>query len=231
MISKIFTSRSLIVTHLFAVFTLISCAQSDRFQTSIANVSSMTSVKTDTATLGAGCFWCVEAVFQELNGVLKVTSGYSGGHVVNPTYEQVCAKNTGHVEVAQIVYDPSKLTFDELLEVFWKTHDPTTVDQQGNDVGPQYRSVIFYNNAEQKKKSEEYKAALDKSGAWSKPIVTGIEPLKNFYIAEDYHQNYYNNNPEEMYCKFIVQPKLEKFRKVFSDKLKGKKEEAATTTN
>jgi peptide-methionine (S)-S-oxide reductase len=184
----------------------------------------MTNIKTDTATLGAGCFWCVEAVFQQLDGVLKVTSGYSGGHVVNPTYEQVCSKNTGHVEVAQIVYDPAKITFDELLEVFWKTHDPTTVDQQGNDRGPQYRSAVFYNSAEQKQKAEQYKAALDKTGAWSKPIVTTVEPLKHFYVAEDYHQNYYNNNSDQMYCRYVIQPKLEKFEKVFKDKMKGSKQ-------
>lgn len=213
-----------LISNLFAAFSLISCAQNDRLQTSFANINSMTNIKTDTATLGAGCFWCVEAVFQQLDGVLKVTSGYSGGHVVNPTYEQVCNKNTGHVEVAQIVYDPSKLTFDELLEVFWKTHDPTSVDQQGNDRGPQYRSVVFYNNPEQKQKAEEYKAALDKSGAWSKPIVTTVEPLKNFYVAEDYHQNYYNNNSNQMYCRYVIQPKIEKFEKVFKDKLKGNKQ-------
>jgi peptide-methionine (S)-S-oxide reductase len=203
--------------------TLISCAQQERFQTSFANLNSMTNtnIKTDTATFGAGCFWCVEAVFQQLDGVLKVTSGYSGGHVVNPTYEQVCSKKTGHVEVAQIVYDPAKITFDELLEVFWKTHDPTTIDQQGNDRGPQYRSAVFYNSEEQRKKSQEYKAALDKSGAWSSPIVTTIEPLKNFYVAEDYHQNYYNNNGDQMYCRYVIQPKLEKFEKVFKDKLKS----------
>lgn len=224
MIIKILTVRPFIISNLFAVFMLISCSQSDRFQTSLAKINSMTNVTTDTAILGAGCFWCVEAVFQQLNGVLKVTSGYSGGHVANPTYEQVCTKTTGHVEVAEIIYDPSKLSFDELLEVFWKTHDPTTVDQQGNDHGPQYRSAIFYNSEEQKKKSEDYKAALNKSGAWSKPIVTTIEPLKNFYVAEDYHQNYYNNNSDQMYCRYVIQPKLEKFEKVFKDKMKGNKE-------
>jgi len=224
MILKPLPMLHFLISNLFAAFSLISCAQNDRLQTSFANINSMTNIKTDTATLGAGCFWCVEAVFQQLDGVLKVTSGYSGGHVVNPTYEQVCNKNTGHVEVAQIVYDPSKLTFDELLEVFWKTHDPTTVDQQGNDRGPQYRSVVFYNNPEQKQKAEEYKAALDKSGAWSKPIVTTVEPLKNFYVAEDYHQNYYNNNSDQMYCRYVIQPKLEKFEKVFKDKLKGNKQ-------
>ncbi|MDI3319350.1 peptide-methionine (S)-S-oxide reductase MsrA [Pinibacter soli] len=177
---------------------------------------------TDTATFGAGCFWCVEAVFEQLDGVLKVTSGYSGGHVANPTYEQVCEKNTGHVEVAQIVFDPSKISYDELLEVFWQTHDPTTLDRQGNDAGPQYRSVIFYNNEEQKNKAEHYKAELDKSGAWSKPIVTSIEPLKNFYPAENYHQNYYVNNQSQPYCYYVIRPKMEKFEKVFKDKLKKK---------
>jgi peptide-methionine (S)-S-oxide reductase len=208
------------ISSLFAIVTLISCAQQDHFQSSLANLNSMTNIKTDTAVLGAGCFWCVEAVFQQLDGVLKVTSGYSGGHVANPTYEQVCTKKTGHVEVTQIVYDPSKITFDQLLEVFWKTHDPTTVDQQGNDRGPQYRSVVFYTNDEQRKKAEEYRAALSNSGAWDKPIVTTVEPLTNFYLAEDYHQNYYNNNPDQMYCRYVIQPKLEKFEKVFKDKLK-----------
>lgn len=212
------------IGNLFVALTLFSCAQTDHFSTNFANVNSMTNIKTDTATLGAGCFWCVEAVFQQLDGVLKVTSGYSGGHVVNPTYEQVCSKNTSHVEVAEIVYDPAKITFDELLEVFWKTHDPTTVDQQGNDRGPQYRSAVFYNSAEQKQKAEQYKAALDTTGAWSKPIVTTVEPLKNFYVAEDYHQNYYNNNSDQMYCRYVIQPKLEKFEKVFKDKMKGSKQ-------
>ena len=203
--------------------TLLSCGQSESFPLQVANINnhSMTDdVKTDTATLGAGCFWCVEAVFQQLDGVLKVTSGYSGGHVVNPTYEQVCGKKTGHVEVTQVVYDPTKITFDELLEVFWKTHDPTTPDQQGNDVGPQYRSAIFYQDEEQKKIATKYKTELDKSGAWPKPIVTTIEPLKNFYVAENYHQNYYNSNPDQMYCRYVIQPKLEKFEKVFKNKLK-----------
>lgn len=199
-----------------------SCAQQDNTSQKFLSAN-MTSVKTDTATLGAGCFWCVEAVFQRLDGVLKVTSGYSGGHVPNPTYEEVCSKTTGHVEVAQIVYDPEKLSFDELLEVFWKTHDPTTPNQQGNDVGPQYRSAIFYNSREQKKKAEEYKKELDKSGAWSKPIVTTIEPLKDFYVAENYHQNYFNSNPDQMYCRYVIQPKVEKFEKVFKDKLRKSK--------
>lgn len=181
---------------------------------------SVAGVHTDTATFGAGCFWCVEAVFQRLEGVLKVTSGYSGGHIENPTYEEVCSKTSGHVEVARIIYDPSKISYDELLEVFWKTHDPTTPDQQGADKGPQYRSVIFYHNDAQRATAERYKKELDASGAWDRPIVTAIEPLKNFYPAENYHQNYYNSNPDQMYCRYVIQPKVEKFEKVFRNKLK-----------
>jgi peptide-methionine (S)-S-oxide reductase len=176
--------------------------------------------KTDTATLGTGCFWCTEAIFQQLKGVLKVTSGYSGGHVANPTYEEVCEKNTGHAEAIQIVFNPAEISFDELLEVFWQTHDPTTLDRQGNDVGPQYRSVIFYHNQEQKEKSEHYKAELDKSGSFKDPIVTAIDPYTNFYAAENYHQNYFNNNGSQPYCNFVVRPKVEKFQKVFKNKLK-----------
>jgi len=223
MIAKEITMKHFLVSNVFAIIALISCAQQQSSPLSTANLNSMTNIKTDTATLGAGCFWCTEAVFQQLDGVLKVTSGYSGGHVANPTYEQVCSKTTGHVEVSQIIFDPSKITFDELLEVFWKTHDPTTVDQQGNDRGPQYRSVIFYQNEEQRRISEAYKKELDKSGSWSNPIVTSIEPLKNFYVAEDYHQNYYNTNGDQMYCRYVIQPKLEKFEKVFKDKLKKSK--------
>ena len=175
---------------------------------------------TDTAIFGEGCFWCTEAFFQRLKGVISVTSGYGGGHVENPSYEQVCDKKTGHVELARIVYNPAEITYDELLEVFWKTHDPTTVDQQGADKGPQYRSVIFYLNDEQKHKAEHYKAALDKSGAWANPIVTAIEPFKNFYPSENYHHDYYNSNPNQGYCRYVIQPKVEKFEKVFKDKLK-----------
>ena len=177
---------------------------------------------TDTATFGAGCFWCVEAIFQQLDGVLKVTSGYTGGHIANPTYEQVCSKTSGHVEVAQVVYDPAKVSYDELLEVFWKTHDPTTPNQQGNDHGPQYRSVIFYHDNEQKNLAEKYKTELEKSGAWSKPITTTIEPLCHFYAADNYHQNYFNTNPGQLYCRYVVQPKVEKFQKVFKNKLRQK---------
>jgi peptide-methionine (S)-S-oxide reductase len=172
------------------------------------------------ATFGSGCFWCTEAVFERLNGVVKVESGYSGGKVENPTYEEVCTGTTGHAEVTQITYDPSIITFDELLEVFWKTHDPTTLNRQGNDVGTQYRSVIFYHNDEQKKLAEKYKEELDKSGAWDNPILTEISPFTKFYSAESYHQDYYNNNPNQGYCAFVIAPKIEKFEKVFKDKLK-----------
>jgi len=177
-------------------------------------------VKTETATFGTGCFWCTEAIFQELKGVLKVTSGYSGGTVKNPSYEDVCTGTTGHAECLQVVYDPAVISYDELLEVFWESHDPTSLNRQGNDVGTQYRSVIFYHNAEQKKKAEEYKAKLDKSGAYDKPIVTEISPYAAFYAAEDYHQDYYRLHGSQPYCTFVIRPKVEKFEMVFKDKLK-----------
>ncbi|MFZ5978485.1 MULTISPECIES: peptide-methionine (S)-S-oxide reductase MsrA [Hydrotalea] len=205
---------------------LLSCAQpveknkTVNPQHNMDNKQIPTGIITDTAYFGEGCFWCTEAFFQRLKGVYEVNSGYGGGHVANPTYEQVCDKNTGHVELAQIIYDPNEVSFDELLEVFWKTHDPTTLNQQGADVGPQYRSVIFYTNEMQREKAEQYKAALDKSGAFNKPIVTAIDPFKNFYRAEQYHQNYYNNNGDAAYCRFVIRPKLEKFEKVFKNKLK-----------
>ncbi|HXB40741.1 MAG TPA: peptide-methionine (S)-S-oxide reductase MsrA [Bacteroidia bacterium] len=173
----------------------------------------------DTATFGAGCFWCVEAVFQQLKGVVKVTSGYSGGETKNPTYYEVCSGSTGHAEVCQIVYDPKQISFKELLEAFWQTHDPTTYNRQGNDIGTQYRSAIFYHNEEQKKLAEQYKTELDRSGAFEKPIITSIEPYKVFYSAEDYHQNYYNQNQDAPYCSFMIKPKLDKFKKAFKDKL------------
>ena len=214
-------SRTYLSVLLLAV-SLAACAQpkKEKNLSMMNNETIPQGVKTDTATFGEGCFWCTEAFFQRLNGVYKVVSGYGGGHVENPTYEEVCDKTTGHVELARIIYDPAKISFDELLEVFWKTHDPTTMDQQGNDVGPQYRSVIYYNSEEQKQKALHYKEKLGKSGAWDKPIVTMIEPFKNFYPAENYHQNYYNDNQNQGYCRFVIAPKLEKFEKVFKDKLK-----------
>ena len=220
MIAKIYKMNLFMISNLFAIITFFSCAQGEPISQIKNNKEEMENIKTDTAIFGAGCFWCVEAYFQQLDGVLKVTSGYSGGKIPNPTYEQVCSKKTGYVEVCQIVFDPSKITYDELLEVFWKVHDPTTMNQQGNDVGEQYRSVIFYRKEEQKLTAEKYKDELNKSGAWSNPVVTAIEPLKNFFDAEAYHQNYYNTNPDQMYCKYVIQPKLDKFEKVFKYKLK-----------
>lgn len=173
------------------------------------------------ATFANGCFWCTEAVFQQLKGVEKVISGYSGGFVKNPTYEEVCDQKTGHAECLNIEYDRDKISFDELLEVFWKTHDPTTLNQQGNDIGTQYRSVIFYHNAEQKEKAEKYKKELNESGVFDKSIVTAIEPFTVFYPAENYHTNYYLNHPSQSYCYYVIRPKMEKLKKVFSHKLKS----------
>lgn len=218
----------LLAGFLAPVLALFSCTQNEnpegriaaQLGTAVTGTEESSAVKTDTATFGTGCFWCTEAIFQQLNGVLKVTSGYTGGHVKNPSYEQVCDGTTGHAEVIQMVYDPAKITFDELLEVFWETHDPTTLNRQGNDVGTQYRSAVFYHNAEQKEKAEKYKAALDKSGAFSNKIVTEVTPVSAFYVAENYHQNYYNRNGSQPYCNFVIRPKMEKFQKVFKDKLK-----------
>ena len=210
---------------LVTLVALCSCAQKQKDKKNInkdmtTNVTGTVNAATDTATFGTGCFWCTEAIFQQLEGVTKVTSGYSGGHVDKPSYKEVCTGTTGHAEVIQVQYDPKKISFDELLEVFWQTHDPTTLNRQGNDVGPQYRSVIFYHNNEQKEKAEKYKAELDKSGAFDNPIVTEISPFTNFYAAENYHQDYYNQNGSQPYCYFVIRPKLEKFQKVFKSKIK-----------
>ena len=186
-----------------------------------AKTESTASDKTALATFGSGCFWCTEAVFQELKGVQKVVSGYTGGHVENPTYEQVCGKKTGHAEVCQITYDPRQITYAELLEVFWKTHDPTTLNRQGNDEGPQYRSAVFYHSPEQKELAEKYRKKLDESGAFANPIVTEITAASKFYPAENYHQNYFRLNSNQGYCAFVIRPKMDKFRKAFADKLKS----------
>ncbi len=207
---------------------LTSCAQKDnsgnkknkKMNASTSLSNSSTPLTMDTATFGTGCFWCTEAIFQQLEGVEKVTSGYSGGTVANPTYEEVCSKTTGHAECLNILYDPKKISFDELLEIFWQTHDPTTLNRQGADSGPQYRSVVFYHNEEQREKTAKYKAELDKSGTFANPIVTTLEPFTIFYPAEDYHQNYYRNNASQGYCQFVIRPKLDKFEKVFKKKLK-----------
>ena len=202
---------------------LLSCAQKKTVKTKMMNeTNNMANGAKAVATFGTGCFWCTEAIFQELEGVVKVTSGYSGGHVDNPTYKQVCEGTTGHAECLNIEYDSSKISFDELLEVFWQTHNPTTLNRQGNDIGTQYRSVVFYHNEEQKTKAEKYKTELSKSGAWDDPVVTTLEPFVKFYPAESYHDDYYNKNKEQGYCQFVIRPKLEKFEKVFKDKLKKK---------
>lgn len=172
------------------------------------------------ATFGGGCFWCTEAVFLELKGVHSVVSGYSGGTVPNPSYEEVCSETTGHAEVIQVSFDPALVKYADLLEVFWNSHDPTTINQQGNDFGTQYRSVVFYHSDEQRRLAEEYKKRLDESGAFDRPIVTEICPYTEFYPAEDYHQDYYARNPRQGYCYMIIRPKVEKFRAVFRDKLK-----------
>jgi len=200
-----------------------SCAESSSQHINMTETKIPAGLKTDTATFGTGCFWCTEAIFQELKGVLKVTSGYSGGTVPSPSYEDVCTGTTGHAECLQIIYDPSVISFDELLEVFWESHDPTSLNRQGNDVGTQYRSVIFYHDAEQMKKAEHYKEQLNKSGAYDKPIVTEITAFTKFYPAEDYHQHYYDNHGSQPYCTFVIRPKVEKFEKVFKDKLKTTK--------
>ncbi|MCC5945928.1 MAG: peptide-methionine (S)-S-oxide reductase MsrA [Bernardetiaceae bacterium] len=172
------------------------------------------------ATLGAGCFWCVEAVYQEVEGVHKVVSGYTGGHVKNPAYREVCNGTTGHAEVVQVYFDPQVISFADILEVFWHTHNPTTLNQQGNDKGTQYRSAIFYQNEQQKKIAEKSLKETDASDLWADPIVTEISPLGVFYEAEDYHQDYFANNGNQPYCSFVINPKVQKFRKEFKHRLK-----------
>ncbi|MFN1834926.1 peptide-methionine (S)-S-oxide reductase MsrA [Balneola sp. MJW-20] len=174
------------------------------------------------ATFGAGCFWCVEAIYELVEGIEHVESGYSGGHVDNPSYKEVTTGTTGHAEVARIQYDPEKISYEELLEVFWHTHDPTTLNRQGNDVGPQYRSVIFYHNEGQRKIAEASLKKTDASDLWEDAIVTEIQPLENYYVAENYHQNYYENNPNAGYCSYVIAPKVKKFKKEFSYLLKDK---------
>ena len=177
------------------------------------------SARLETATFAGGCFWCSEAIFQNLMGVTSVVSGYTGGTVDNPTYEQVCSGTTGHAEAIQITFDPVKISYKELLEVFWQTHDPTTLNRQGNDSGTQYRSAIFYHSDQQRQTAELYKKELTAAKIWADPIVTEIVPFKKFYKAEDYHQNYYRQNADQPYCRFVITPKMEKFKKVFEKKL------------
>ena len=195
---------------------LYSCAQKNNNNMAIDSFKK----GLDTVTLGAGCFWCVEAIFQNIKGVEAVFSGYSGGTGENPTYKQVCTGTTGHAEVCQILYDPSLIRFEDILEVFFKTHDPTTLNRQGDDMGTQYRSVIFYHSENQKNIAESIKKNLNENGAWENPVVTEIIPFKNFYKAENYHQDYFSLNGTQPYCRLVIQPKIEKFKKVFGDKLK-----------
>lgn len=201
----------------YFVFPINVTAQANKLnQQSKMNMT----MQTDTATFGTGCFWCTEAIFQSLNGVISATSGYSGGERINPTYEQVCSGATGHAECINIVYDPQMISFVELLEAFWKSHDPTTLNRQGADVGTQYRSVIFYHSEMQRKAAEEYKKKLNDLKAFPDPVVTEISPFTVFYPAEDYHQEYFRLNGHAPYCQFVIAPKLEKFKKAFKEKLK-----------
>lgn len=185
----------------------------------IMTVTSSTA-QTETATLGGGCFWCTEAIYRALKGVESVESGYSGGHVKNPSYQDVCTGETGHAEVIQIKFNPQVISYGEILEVFFQTHDPTSLNRQGADVGTQYRSVIFYHSPQQKEQAENYIALLNKENVFGKPLVTEVNAFEHFYKAEAYHQNYFANNRTQGYCQFVIVPKLEKFKKIFRNKLK-----------
>ncbi len=215
--------KTIITIFSFLVFLSCNQAQSNKQQNkknkSVKQLD-MTNKNLEVATFGGGCYWCIEAVFQRLNGVEKVESGFSGGQVKNPTYREVCTGATGHAEVIQITFDTTKISFADILKVFFTMHDPTTLNQQGNDVGTQYRSAVFYHNENQKKITEEIIAELNKIQAYPNPIVTEVAKFDVFYKAEDYHQNYYNDNSTEGYCRFVIQPKIEKFEKVFKDKIK-----------
>jgi peptide-methionine (S)-S-oxide reductase len=211
--------------HLFLIssicFNLFSCGQTVKKENLISNSQINKNLEAmETATFGAGCFWCVEAIFQRLKGVEEVKSGYMGGKIKNPTYREVCSGLTGHAEVVQIKFNPAIISYKDLLEVFFQTHDPTTLNRQGADVGIQYRSVIFYHNQQQKELAEKIKDELNKNKVFDNPVVTEITEASEFYVAEDYHQNYYNLNSSEPYCTYVIKPKLEKFKKVFEDKLK-----------
>ena len=181
----------------------------------------MENTNLETATLGGGCFWCTEAVFDNVRGVEDVVSGYAGGHTTNPTYRQVCSETTGHAEVVQIKFDPNEISYKEILEIFFGTHDPTSLNRQGNDVGSSYRSAVFYHSPEQKETAEKVVRDLTDEDVFGKPIVTEITEFTNFYPAEDYHQNYFENNPNQPYCAAVVSPKVGKFRQKFSDRLKN----------
>ena len=209
-----------IIVYFCLLFVCIQSSCADNKPKKAMNTNLSIETNQDTATFASGCFWCVEAIFQRLQGVNQVISGYSGGDIKNPSYKEVCTGRTNHAEAVQILFDPSQISYDELLEVFWKTHDPTTLNRQGADEGTQYRSAIFFHSENQKNLAENYKQKLNASGSWDKPIVTEITDYTNFYKAEDQHQNYFNANGNQPYCSFVIQPKVDKFEKVFKDKLK-----------
>ena len=211
--------KNILVLGLMIIVSLTSCAQNNKKKTNFKE-EKISMEGMEVATLGAGCFWCVEAIFQRLDGVVKVESGYAGGKVQNPTYKQVCTGETGHAEVCQITYDPKKLSFDDLLHVFFKTHDPTTLNRQGGDEGTQYRSAVFYHNEKQKEIAGHIITVLNDEKAFPNKIVTTIEPFTTFYKAENYHQDYFNQNGYNPYCQMVVKPKVDKFEKIFKDKLK-----------
>jgi len=205
-----FFSYKLVSTIVVLIFTFSSCKANE-----IKEEKMIDTTKYSIATFGSGCFWCTEAIFERVKGVVKVVSGYSGGSVPNPTYDAVCTGLTGHAECTQIYFDPNVISYAELLEIFFKTHDPTSLNRQGADVGTQYRSVIFYHDENQKELAEKVKQELSEAKIWDKPIVTEITQFKKFYPAEDYHQNYYAKNPNQGYCAFVITPKIEKFEKIF----------------
>ena len=208
------------VALLFFIFLFISFFALTRTEAKTSQKEKPMQNKTEIATLGGGCFWCIEAIYERVRGVVKVTSGYSGGHVENPTYEQVSTGTTGHAESVQIEFDPTVISYNEILDIFWQIHDPTQLNRQGNDIGPQYRSVIFYHNERQKEIALKSKAELEKEKIFDKPIVTEITAFKRFYPAESYHKNYYDRNSDEPYCQLVITPKLQKFKKHFSEYLK-----------
>ncbi len=208
------------VALLFFILLFISFFALTRTEAKTSQKENPMQNKTEIATLGGGCFWCIEAIYERVRGVVKVTSGYSGGHVENPTYEQVSTGTTGHAESVQIEFDPTVISYNEILDIFWQIHDPTQLNRQGNDIGPQYRSVIFYHNERQKEIALKSKAELEKEKIFDKPIVTEITAFKRFYPAESYHKNYYDRNSDEPYCQLVITPKLQKFKKHFSEYLK-----------
>jgi methionine-S-sulfoxide reductase len=227
------TTALLILIQLITVFAFLlsACGETTIKKKQMGNKNKLSTIDSgsnqitnslsiDTITLGGGCFWCVEAVYEMLDGVIKVESGYSGGTVKNPSYREVCTGTTGHAEVAQITFDSSKTSIDEILKVFFTVHDPTSLNKQGADVGPQYRSVIFYRNDHQRKIAKDIIDDLNNDHVYASPIVTQLDPFTNFYKAEDYHQDYYNQNKEAPYCRMVIQPKIEKFEKLFKDRLK-----------